>query len=736
MQIPTCEATSNQMDMDMEVVDSAVIVDADGTIRTVRDHDDHDSIPLHNHDTTTEQEEEEQEEDDEYDAEYTFEFQLHANANDESEFEFDSYQDLHAECRTWAEEGECNANPPFMLTECVSSCLSHPDVQSDGLLNWILFPHDAFHPHNDHDHNHFYDHDEREDHCVDDHQGDEQENCESWAEEGLCIAPHEQEFMLSQCRRSCLVCIPPPQHRHYDNDGNEEVEEDYPVFDLGPGQRIPLELLSETLHILIQTSHYMSQILNPNLPNIERNPNHYHNHNHNPIVHGGEFYHSTRRACRNKDPLCALWAAQGKCQPNDDNPDYSWMVMNCAPVCHTCEYLDVKIRCPIPPHAVDAFQSTGSSRRLENNVGKDGGDGDASKFDNHDDEDDDGRTMNAMFERIVGERELTPAQIDGGMGDTQMYSPSQDVRIYSRPGGSKGQSTKSQSQSQSMHDNNDTHTIIDGPWVVSISNFLTEEECNYLIQVGKEMGYKRSTESSTLPDGSQEEDFVSEARTSKNAWCHNGVPITSSSENDSNSDNDSKDNANNNHPSNPNHIHTSNDNNFTTVPNVACKDQPIVQRIKDKIALFTTVPSTNSEDLQLLHYTPGQFYKVHHDYIQAHTYLPCGPRILTFFLYLNDVEEGGGTRFTNLSSSSSFSHENDEDEDEDEGDGIGMIGDVIVQPERGKALLWPSVLNEDLNAKDGRTMHEAMEVLKGEKYAANAWLHLRDEQNVDGIECT
>lgn len=28
--------------------------------------------------------------------------------------------------------------------------------------------------------------------------------------------------------------------------------------------------------------------------------------------------------------------------------------------------------------------------------------------------------------------------------------------------------------------------------------------------------------------------------------------------------------------------------------------------------------------------------------------MPCGVRVLTFFLYLNDVEEGGGTRFNRL----------------------------------------------------------------------------------------
>ena len=49
-----------------------------------------------------------------------------------------------------------------------------------------------------------------------------------------------------------------------------------------------------------------------------------------------------------------------------------------------------------------------------------------------------------------------------------------------------------------------------------------------------------------------------------------------------------------------------------------------------------------------------------------------GVRIYTLFMYLNDVPEGGGTRFTDLPS-----------------------GPVTFQPQRGKAILWPSVLESD-----------------------------------------
>jgi prolyl 4-hydroxylase len=90
--------------------------------------------------------------------------------------------------------------------------------------------------------------------------------------------------------------------------------------------------------------------------------------------------------------------------------------------------------------------------------------------------------------------------------------------------------------------------------------------------------------------------------------------------------------------------------------------------------------------------------------------MPCGPRLFTFFLYLNDVEEGGHTNFTKLGFS--------------------------VAPKAGRALLWPSVRNDDPTRKDPRTEHEASPVLRGEKFAANAWLHMYDFKTPFKVGCT
>lgn len=60
------------------------------------------------------------------------------------------------------------------------------------------------------------------------------------------------------------------------------------------------------------------------------------------------------------------------------------------------------------------------------------------------------------------------------------------------------------------------------------------------------------------------------------------------------------------------------------------------------------------------------------------------------FLYLNDVEEGGGTHFSDLG--------------------------ITVQPKTGRAVVWPSVLDGNPDKKDFRTSHEALPVIKGIKY--------------------
>ena len=107
-----------------------------------------------------------------------------------------------------------------------------------------------------------------------------------------------------------------------------------------------------------------------------------------------------------------------------------------------------------------------------------------------------------------------------------------------------------------------------------------------------------------------------------------------------------------------------------------------------RINRLTGTPFDNGEDLQVVRYEPGQFYRVHHDQNTA-VWAPQGPRVLTFFMYLNDPEEGGETAFPRISSP----------------DGQGHL---VVKPQLGNAILWPSVSVDIARGRQGRRLHAAV----------------------------
>ena len=151
-----------------------------------------------------------------------------------------------------------------------------------------------------------------------------------------------------------------------------------------------------------------------------------------------------------------------------------------------------------------------------------------------------------------------------------------------------------------------------------------------------------------------------------------------------------------------------------------CIQDPDVQRVVQRVANLTQTHPDNSEYAQLVYYHACEtenasdcaFYKEHNDYIDGDVIKEQGVRIYTLFGYLNDVEEGGGTRFTRVSPSP-----------------------ITIQPRRGKALLWPSVLASTPHKKDDRTNHEALPVLAGEKFGANFWIHQHNFKSPHARSC-
>lgn len=201
------------------------------------------------------------------------------------------------------------------------------------------------------------------------------------------------------------------------------------------------------------------------------------------------------------------------------------------------------------------------------------------------------------------------------------------------------------------------------PYIIKFHNFVGDDE---IAALEKETAgqFKRSTDQGKFDKFGAQEKKVSATRTSENAWCQS-----------------------------------------------KCKENPTVQKLYRKIEEATGVPYGNFENFQVLKYGVGQRYNKHHDQGAASTFKTlAGPRILTFFLYLSDVDEGGETDFPDVG--------------------------LTVKPERGAAILWPSVLNSDLMEIEPNTHHAAMPVKKGTKFAANSWLHLYDYRVPNLWGCT
>ena len=119
-------------------------------------------------------------------------------------------------------------------------------------------------------------------------------------------------------------------------------------------------------------------------------------------------------------------------------------------------------------------------------------------------------------------------------------------------------------------------------------------------------------------------------------------------------------------------------------------DAPVAETLRC-IAAIAGEPPEHAEPLGILRYGLGQEYRPHYDYYNDDQHE--AQRTTTVFIYLNEVEEGGGTEFPRLA--------------------------VSVAPERGKAVKF---LNCDAAGKPNpETLHAGLPVIRGEKWLATLW---------------
>lgn len=125
----------------------------------------------------------------------------------------------------------------------------------------------------------------------------------------------------------------------------------------------------------------------------------------------------------------------------------------------------------------------------------------------------------------------------------------------------------------------------------------------------------------------------------------------------------------------------------------------IAKKISDFCEHILNLPKKNMEFLQLVKYDVSGYFKEHYDAEPDKTKNNnVKDRAHTFMVYLNNVEEGGETRFPNL--------------------------DLNCKPKKGTAIYFKTLLSDGVLLK--KSLHQGMPIIQGEKYIVNKWIHLND----------
>lgn len=195
-------------------------------------------------------------------------------------------------------------------------------------------------------------------------------------------------------------------------------------------------------------------------------------------------------------------------------------------------------------------------------------------------------------------------------------------------------------------------------------NFLTQEECEYLISLAKP-----SMQKSTVVDSATGKSKDSRVRTSSGTFLARG------------------------------------------------RDK-IIRNIEKKIADFTFLPMDHGEGVQVLHYEVGQKYEPHYDYfLDEFNTKNGGQRMATVLMYLSDVEEGGETVFPSAKGNISAVPWWNELSD------CGKEG-LSVKPKMGDALLFWSMKPDA--SLDPSSLHGGCPVIKGNKWSATKWVRVNE----------
>ncbi|GJM13966.1 MAG: hypothetical protein DHS20C12_23690 [Pseudohongiella sp.] len=138
----------------------------------------------------------------------------------------------------------------------------------------------------------------------------------------------------------------------------------------------------------------------------------------------------------------------------------------------------------------------------------------------------------------------------------------------------------------------------------------------------------------------------------------------------------------------------------------------VIERLSLRIAEVVGNGLEYAESLQVVHYAEDEEYAPHFDAWDKATergqrcMAKGGQRMITCLLYLNDVEEGGGTSFPNL--------------------------DMEIRAKKGRMVLFHNCVGSS-TVRHPNSLHAGLPVLKGEKWACNFWFRELVYQTPDRV---
>ena len=214
----------------------------------------------------------------------------------------------------------------------------------------------------------------------------------------------------------------------------------------------------------------------------------------------------------------------------------------------------------------------------------------------------------------------------------------------------------------------------EGTWLVKFENVLSADDCNALIELGKEIGFTTSTEHKSIDS--------KDAKNSKKQQQH--TPTRS----------------------------------FKTAQIVKYLDTMeegfyinVLTEIMERIAKITRIPIDYFEPPEINLYPESNgFYSFHHDFDPHESYQMAGHKMLSFYIPLSSVEAGGYLGFPRLDW-------------------------MMIPPIAGQMIVWPNVFSRDNNEVNENVGKEILPVRMGDLYVLHIYAHQHDFKTADSRGC-